>query len=128
VVGAYNAPVGAVYGAAYVFTRTGSTWSQQAKLTSDAISTSDFFGWAVAVSGNSVVVGAPAFDGSGVRAAYGYTRSGSTWFADGPVTGSGGPNDAFGYSVALSGSTALVGAPLSDSTGVASGKAFAFVR
>ena len=128
VVGAYNAPVGAVYGAAYVFTRTGSTWSQQAKLTSDAISTSDFFGWAVAVSGDSVVVGAPAFDGSGVRAAYGYTRSGSTWFADGPVTGSGGPNDAFGYSVAVIGSTALVGAPLADSTGVASGKAFAFVR
>ncbi len=45
-------------GAAYVFTRTGGVWSQQAYLKASNTDASDQFGLAVAVSGDTVVVGA----------------------------------------------------------------------
>ena len=46
-------------GAAYVFTGSGSTWPQQAKLTAAAAAPGDYFGYAVALSGSTAVVGAP---------------------------------------------------------------------
>ena len=50
----------AAAGAAYVFARTGTTWTQQAYLKASNPDASDYFGWAVAVSGDTVVVGAPS--------------------------------------------------------------------
>ena len=49
-------------GAAYVFVRNGTTWSQQAYLKASNTGAGDRFGWSVAVSGDTVVVGAPAED------------------------------------------------------------------
>ncbi len=117
-------------GAAYVFVRSGSTWSQQAYLKASQVNAGDKFGWSVAVSGDTVVVGAIYEDSSttGVNsspnelatdagAAYVFVRSGSTWSQQAylkasQVTG----YDQFGYSVAVSGDTVVVGAPNEDSS------------
>ena len=45
-------------GAAYVFTRTSGTWSQQAYLKASNTGAGDHFGTAVAISGDTVAVGA----------------------------------------------------------------------
>jgi hypothetical protein len=97
-------------GAAYVFTRTGSTWSQQAELTASDGVAGDYFGYSVATSGSTVVVGAYGKN-SGAGAAYVFGRSGTTWTQQAELTAAdGGAPDFFGVSVAVSGSTAVVGA------------------
>ena len=103
-------------GAAWVFTRSGSTWTQQgAKLTGRGETGLGTFGWSVALSadGNTALIGARG-DNTGQGAAWLFTRSGSTWTEQGAkLTGRGetGPG-LFGTSVALSAnaSTALIGA------------------
>ena len=109
-------------GAAYVFTRAGATWSQQAKLkASDESGLSEYFGYGLALSGNSAVVGAMDKDINGVNnqgAAYAFTRSGSTWTQQQKLlAGNGQAGDEFGYAVALDSATkaALVGAPYRNS-------------
>jgi hypothetical protein len=142
-------------GAAYVFVRSGSTWTQQAYLKPSNTGTSDFFGVSVAISGNTVVVGAYGEDSAatGVNgnqasnatpdsgAAYVFVRSGSTWTQQAYVKASNTEaSDFFGGSVAISGDTVVVGAFEEDSaaTGVNgsqagngatdSGAAYVFVR
>jgi hypothetical protein len=114
-----TAVVGAPYansstGAAYVFTKVKGTWTQQAELlASDAATDSgDDFGWSVAISGNTVAIGAPDHSNE-LGAAYVFTRTGGTWtqqaeFLD-PESGAIS-NIKFGYSVVTSGSTVMVGA------------------
>jgi FG-GAP repeat len=103
------------HGAAWVFTRSGSTWTQQgAKLTGSGESGSENdFGSSVALSadGNTALIG--GFGDNSLRgAAWVFTRSETTWTQQGEkLTGNGevGAGD-FGYSVALSadGNTALI--------------------
>lgn len=80
-------------GAAYVFVRTGTTWSLQSYLKASNTDADDFFGWSVAISGDVVVVGAWQEDGAATTvngdaasnaagdagAAYVYRRTGTTW-------------------------------------------------
>ena len=116
IIGAPNDDVGAnnAQGAAYVFTRSGSTWTQQAQLTATGGAVNDFFGVSVALSGNTAIVGANADDvgaNSDQGSAYIFTRSGSTWTQQALLTPTAGAvSDQFGISVALSGDTAIVGA------------------
>ena len=118
-------------GAAWVFTRSGSTWTLQGtKLTGSGESGVGEFGEAVALSaaGNTALIGGPG-DSEGIGAAWVFVRSGSTWTQQGTkLTGSGesGPG-AFGEAVALSadGNTALIGGP-DDHEGV--GAAWLFTR
>ncbi|MGD0452191.1 MAG: hypothetical protein ABSB69_01215 [Solirubrobacteraceae bacterium] len=105
-------------GAAWVFTRSGSTWTQQGeKLTGGG--GLGFFGWSVALSGegNTALIGEWGI-GGGIGAAWVFTRSGSTWAKQGGALTGGEASGYswFGYSVALSGegSTALIGAPHGD--------------
>ena len=123
-----TALVGAYYkstqtGAAYVFTHSGSTWTQQQKITASDGAANDLFGWSVSLSadGSTALVGAHG-KSTNTGAAYIFTRSGSTWTQQQKITASdGATGDTFGYSVSLSsdGSTALVGAPgKSSSAGV----------
>ena len=113
VVGAIEDDVGAVEdsGSAYVFVRSGATWSQQAKLTAADGARKDWFGWSVAISGASVVVGA-AFDDVGANAgqgsAYIFMRSGVKWSRLAKLI-SGDAGDWFGWSVAISGASVVVG-------------------
>ncbi len=130
-------------GAAYIFTRSGTTWTQQAYLKASNTGAGDKFGIAVAMAGDTVVVGAPYEDGSASDsgASYVFSRSGTTWTPQARLKASNvGASDLFGKSVAVSGDTAVVGAYQEDSnaTGVGgsqsnnsaadSGAAYVFTR
>ncbi len=118
-------------GAAYIFVRSGTTWSQQgSKLTPTGGVGAGQFGVSGSLSsdGNTALVGAPR-DNSFVGAAYVFVRSGTLWSQQGPKlvpTGAVGPSQ-FGSSVSLSGdgNTSVVGANF-DSAGV--GAAYLFAR
>jgi drug/metabolite transporter superfamily protein YnfA len=118
-------------GAAYVFVRTGIAWSQQAYLKASNTDQDDWFGHSVALSGDTVVVGARFEDSnstgvngnqtdnsaSSAGAAYVFERSGTTWSQQGYLKASNsGQGDEFGLSVAASGDTVAIGAFLEDST------------
>ena len=142
-------------GAAYVFARSGTTWSQQAYLKASNAEEYDFFGYAVAVAGDTVVVGAEGEgssatgvngdqsnnDALGAGAAYVFVRNGSAWSQQAYVkAANAGEGDAFGTAVAVSANTLVAGASgeASNATGVNgqqgnnsagdSGAAYVFVR
>ena len=84
VVGAFNddGAAGFNQGSAYVFVRSGGVWSQQQKLEASDGAEDDGFGWLVAISGETVVVGAPGDDGAASAnqgSAYVFVRSGGVW-------------------------------------------------
>lgn len=122
-------------GAAYVFTRSGSTWNQAQKLTASDGSANDYFGTSVASSsdGATLAVGAPGktVSGNAARGAvYVFIKSGSSWAQLTELTASdGAASDQFGSSAALAsnGSTLVVGARVSTVSGVSSqGAAYVF--
>jgi hypothetical protein len=142
-------------GAAYVFVRSGGVWAQQAYFKPSNTGAWDQFGYSVAISGDTVVIGAPYEDSSttGVNgnggdnsaadsgAAYVFVRSGGVWAQQAYLKASNsGAGGQFGYSVAISGDTVVIGGPYEDSstTGVNgnggdnsaadSGAAYVFVR
>jgi glutamate synthase domain-containing protein 3 len=135
VVGAtYDDTAAGLYaGSAYVFTRFDpfGTWPQVAHLFADDAYLDDLFGDSVAISGNTIVVGADNDDtaaGSNAGSAYVFTRSGGTWsqqdhlFADDAAAG-----DGFGGSVAISGDTIVVGEEYDDTAaGNDAGSAYVF--
>jgi hypothetical protein len=96
-------------GAAYVFVRTGSAWSLQQELTAQDGANGDEFGYAVALSGNTAMIGATARS-NGDGAVYAFTRSGAAWRQQSELQGSVGTQDDFSCSIALSGTTAVIGA------------------
>ena len=127
VVGANQEGTGAAKsGAAYVFVRTGDTWTQQAFLKADNAQLNDEFGISVAISGDTIVVGAWNEDGNDVDnsaynsgAAYVFTRSGTTWTQQAYLKQTyPGQDDLFGVSVGISGETIVVGARAEDSAAV----------
>ncbi|NOT00103.1 MAG: hypothetical protein HOP29_05705 [Phycisphaerales bacterium] len=133
VVGAiFDDDAGRDSGSAYVFVRTGVVWNQQQKLTASDATASDWFGAAVSVNGDTVVVGAYADDhagGSDAGSAYVFVRSGVVWNQQQKLTAAdAAESDEFGYTVSVSGDTAVVGAELDDDAGASSGSAYVFVR
>jgi hypothetical protein len=100
-------------GSAYVFTRDDrAIWSQQARLTASDAERDDEFGTSVAISADIVVVGAPRVNDWGQHSgsAYVFTRNGITWSEQAKFTASDVVKyDSFGYSVAISGNTAMAG-------------------
>ena len=107
-------------GAAYIFTRDGTTWSQQAYLKASNTYSDDGFGQSVAISDDTVVVGA-YYKWGETGAAYVFTRIGAAWSQQAYLQASNvRPTDRFGQAVAISGDTIMVGAWLEDSnaTGV----------
>jgi hypothetical protein len=105
-------------GAAYVYVRSGSKWSRQAKLTASDAAVGDQFGTAVAINGSTAVIGAR--DASSTGAAYVFVRSRSRWSQQAKLTASdAAADDEFGYSVGIYGATAVVGAPFKESGGAA---------
>jgi uncharacterized protein (TIGR03437 family) len=120
-------------GAAYVFTRSGATWTQQQKLTASDGARNDEFGGAVALDGDTLAVGA-MWDDIGSNAdqgsAYVFTRSGGAWAQRQKlVAGDGAREDFFGASVALSGSLLVVGARGDDiGASVNQGSAYVFTH
>jgi hypothetical protein len=123
---AYDDDAGLNSGSAYVFYNNGTSWSQQAKLTASDAAAGDLFGSAVAVSEDAALVGAYG-DDTATGSAYLFTRSGGTWTQDQKLAASdAATGDAFGYSVALDGNYALIGAYQDDDGGADSGSAYVF--
>ena len=95
-------------GAAYVYTLNNSTWTFDTELSDPGVTAGDAFGNSVAVSGNTIIIGAYGTNGK-TGAAYVYHRSTTGWHHQATLTASDQQvGDDFGYSVALSGSAALV--------------------
>lgn len=120
-------------GAAYVFTRVGSTWSQQAYLKASNPGRADLFGLTVAISGNTIVVGAAdedsnttAINGDGTNdsatasgAAYVFSRTVGTWTQEAYLKASNAEtSDNFGCSVAIWNNVIVVGARFEDGSGL----------
>lgn len=124
---------GADAGAAYVFVRSGTSWSEQQKLTASDGAAGDEFGVAgVAVSGDTILVGGWGHTHGGgpsnAGAAYIYTRAGTAWSERTELRASdGATEDNFGWAVALDGDTALVGARQdTDPLALFAGSAYVF--
>jgi hypothetical protein len=136
-IGAYgNDDHGTDSGAAYVFQRNGDSWQQVAKLTANDALAVDHFGWSVALDSNYALIGARLADTSlgfevDSGAAYVFQRSGDSWNQTAKLRASdAAKNDQFGYSVALNGEYALIGARWDgdDLGDFYSGSAYVFQR
>jgi len=121
-------------GSAYVFVRANGAWTQTQKLVASDAASSKWFGYAVAISGDTAVVGSPNGDGkipnSGV--AYVFVRVNGVFLEKQKlIADDGKQGDAMGTSAALiggiSGGTVIVGAPREDSKGPDAGAAYTFV-
>jgi hypothetical protein len=137
VVGAWlNGAAGDYSGSAYVFVRSGGAWSLQQKLTASDAEAGDQFGQYVCVNGDTAVVGAPADDdacpaspGCDSGSAYVFVRSGGMWTQQQKLIASDAAgSDQFGFSVSVSGDTAVVGSKFDDDAGSDSGSAYVFIR
>lgn len=128
-VGAPNVNTGPGFftGAAFVFVRDAGVWTQQRMLSAGDGVADDQFGISVALEGDTALVGAWGDDG-GMGSAHAFVRSGTTWTFQQKLTGTlPGDPGRFGQWLALSGDTALVGAP-QDNTVPGVGAAYVFVR
>lgn len=114
-------------GSVYVFVRTGEVWKQQAKLTAGDARGGDAFGTSVAISGDTIIVGAPLDNGdAGIHegSVYVFQRTGTSWAQTQKVVPSdAAAADRFGWDVALSGNAFVVGA---DSAAGHQGSAYVF--
>src|SRR5262249_34991828 len=90
-------------GAAYVFVRSGTNWSQQAYLKASNTGAEDNFGWSAAISGGTVVIGA-----LGAGAAYVFVRNGTNWSQQAYLKAANSGANAFGAGVDISGDTVVV--------------------
>ena len=133
VVGAFQAD--SEQGSAYTFIRSATTWSQQQKLTASDGRANSWFGYSVSISGDSVIIGSPAYDGpssltsANYGAAYFFNRSGTTWTEQQKLVSSDNAQyDMFGWSVAISSDDSVIGAYVADNSAFNSGSAYVFTR
>ncbi|MEM9113542.1 MAG: hypothetical protein AAGD10_08310 [Myxococcota bacterium] len=104
-------------GAAYVFERTGDTWSQTAYLKANGPSADDFFGWSVDVHNDTIVVGVPLDDegATNMGSAHVFSKRSGAWLAEGRLrSASGRGSDLAGTSVAIFGDRLVMGASSED--------------
>ncbi|MDD4308326.1 MAG: putative Ig domain-containing protein, partial [Thermoplasmata archaeon] len=137
VVGAFYGDVGANanQGSAYTFNQVGNTWVEIGHPVASDGAVGDWFGTSVAVSGDTIVVGASG-DSVGANvsqgSAYVFTRNyggADNWGQVKKITASDGEaGDNFGNTVSVSGDTIVVGASGDDVAGVDQGSAYVFTR
>jgi hypothetical protein len=112
-------------GEAYVFDKTASGWKQVAELKGSDTAAADYFGWSVAVSGTTAVVGAYGHSNKAGRA-YVFTKTASGWKQAAELDGSDTvAGDQFGSAVSLSGTTAVVAA---TSAANSAGRVYVFTK
>lgn len=132
VIGAEQAAAGSVTraGAAYVFVRSGGVWTQSAKLVAGDPTMNDWFGCAVALDGDRLVVGARGDDHSAVAdagAAYVFSRAAGVWTQQAKLTATlPAAGDDFGTAVAASLDVAVIGAPYDDGATEDAGATYVF--
>jgi hypothetical protein len=100
-------------GAVYVFVLEGGRWREVTRLTAGDGLANDFFGHSVAISGETIVVGARGHDALGFEtgAAYIFQNQQGSWVQTQKLTSSTAQDIRFGWSVATDGETIVVGAP-----------------
>src|SRR5882724_4340273 len=105
------------------------TWLHAAKLLASDGAAFDEFGQSVSISGTTAMIGSPQDDDAGANSgsAYVFTRAGTVWTRAAKLTAAdGAASDYFGASMAISGSTVLVGAIEDDDTATNSGSAYLY--
>jgi len=131
-VGAYNNDdTGNSAGAAYIFEKKDSQWTQTAKLYASDSAPNDFFGHSVGIFNNKMIVGAYKADsfGSDAGAAYVFEKQGATWIEKGKLLPENLNNyDYFGYATAITENNIIIGAYGDDSRGTCSGAAYIFEK
>ena len=122
---------GANSGSVYIFHRSGTTWTEQAKITASDGAADDRFGCSISISGDYAVIGAGYDDDNGAESgsAYIFHRSGTNWIEQAKITASdGATDDRFGYSVSINGDYVVIGAHYDDDSGSESGSAYIYYR
>jgi hypothetical protein len=128
-VGADKAGIGA--GAVYVFVRSGTTWTQEARLTAADAVAHDALGSSVSLDADTLLVGAPfkhvaALGSYANGAAYVFTRDAGGWSQQAKLVAASSANgDLFGFAVNVLGDRALIGSPYALTS---QGAAYAFDR
>lgn len=121
-----NDAAGTDAGAAFVFRRVAGSWQEEARLVASDAAAGAMFGWSVALSGDTVVVGNTAEPRSAV---YVFTYVAGSWVSQQKITAADGSNeDDFGRALALEHDTLLVGADRDDTTAVDAGAVYVFTR
>ena len=120
-------------GAVDVFTRSGGEWTLQGELTDPAPAAGDQFGMSLGLLGDTALVGEPfhdAGDAEDTGAVHVFERAGDVWTQSAELADpSAAAGDDFGYSMAVAGERALVGAPGTDSDGLdGAGAAYVLAR
>jgi hypothetical protein len=117
-------------GAAYTFARMGLSWAGTGKLVPQGITAEARLGGSVALGVDAAVVGAQLDDSKAPNAgaAYVFTPEGAGWVEDTAlVANDATTGDSFGFAVAISVDTVVVGAYLDDDEGTNAGSAYTFV-
>lgn len=115
VVGAPGPADDSASGRAYVFRRTGTTWTEKSVLTAPSPTNGDNFGASVALRGDRIVVGAPR-SGSVAGSAYVFVRDGAGSWTGAAVASPSGDGEGLGTAVAFDVAHILVGAPRTNSS------------
>ena len=122
-------------GAVYIITRSGTTWTQQQKITdTSAVGDGDNFGRSVTIQGDYAIIGAPNFDpGSKANAgmAQVWYRSGTTWSLQQeivPASSDHAASDRFGHLVDIDGTSALICSPTKTGAGGQIGAVYVYTR
>lgn len=119
-------------GSLFVYHKVGGVWQQSQQLFSPTPTNFEQFGFSADIEGDRLVVGAPADDSQldGPGAVYSYRLSGSTWAYENAVLGTGTNgitnNSKFGFSVALTNNTLVVGAPYAKGAANSSGAVYVY--
>ena len=132
IVGAYECDINSIdnVGAAYIFSKTVSGWSQQQKLIdNDDPCANEDFGRSVAIEANAIFVGCPynRVDGNQTGSVFEFIKTGQSWAKKQMFSASDSNNgDNFGFSTAVSGRNLIVGAHFNANKGPLSGAAYVF--
>ena len=118
-------------GSAYIIRRDGGNWIEEQKIIASDGGAGDYFGSAVSIEGEYVIVGAYLDDNGGIDrgSAYIFRRDAGTWIEEKKITANdGADNDNFGFSVSLSGVYVIIGAFQDDDNGDNAGSAYIYRR
>jgi uncharacterized repeat protein (TIGR01451 family) len=125
-----NGPRAGNSGLVYVYRRVDGAWAPSQKLSASDAAPGDGFGATLALSGDTLLVGAPNVVGNAGSlsgAVYIFHRNGDTWTQGQKLTADDARAfDSFGFSLAIDSNTVVIGAPFHDGVGGNSGAAYVF--
>src|ERR1700722_17024318 len=122
----YDAIGGVDKGAVFEYTLSDGSWVESSTISETYPGSGDMFGSSIAVSGSTMLIGGPGYDGQ-IGEVDVYTLESGVWTATGGLgANNSASGDSFGASVAISGSTAIVGAPYKQSGYRNHGAAYVF--